>query len=276
LAGPLGGKPLKRLIITHHHSDHIGLAGWLAQETGAAIWTSRTAWLTANLLRHEVDELPPPEQIAYWKAAGMSPEMLAQKSGQRPYNSCDYVHALPRSYHRLHAGMRLTVGGRHWRIISGGGHAPEQLIFIEEGGDLVIGGDQLLPAISPNIGVWASEPAADPLREWFESLDEIAPLARESQLVLPGHKLPFTGLPLRIGQLRQNQIGALKRLKAHLSTPQKAVDCFMPMFKREITGSAWGLALAETLAHLNYLEAEGEITRRRDEQGADLWQLNPK
>jgi glyoxylase-like metal-dependent hydrolase (beta-lactamase superfamily II) len=153
----------------------------------------------------------------------------------------------------------------------GHGHAPEQATFWEAGGDLVLGADQLLPSISPNLGVHASEPEADPVADWLESCERLSAYATDRQLVLPGHKLPFTGLPFRLTQKIENHHGALARLKAFLAEPRTAAECFLPLFRREIREGEFGLALAETVGHLNHLLATGEAVRVRRDDGAWLW-----
>jgi glyoxylase-like metal-dependent hydrolase (beta-lactamase superfamily II) len=160
------------------------------------------------------------------------------------------------------------MGGRSWEVLTGNGHAPEHATFWSRDDDLVIAGDQILPSISPNIGVYATEPMADPVGEWMESCARFAGLARAEHLVLGGHKLPFTGLPLRMGQLLDNHHGALERLLDHIGTPKAAGECFAPLFKRNIGEGEYGLALVEAFAHLSHLHQTGRATRDRREDGA--------
>jgi glyoxylase-like metal-dependent hydrolase (beta-lactamase superfamily II) len=274
LAGPLGYRPVRRVVVTHHHPDHIGLAGWF-QDQGAELLTTRTAWLYARMLVLDAPALPPPEQLAFWRGAGMPPDMLAKRAAEKPWNFADTVAPLPLGFTRITEGQTLRMGGRDWTVRMGNGHAPEHATFWETGGELVIGGDQLLPGISANIGVYATEPGADPLGDWLATCQRLAPHARPDHLVLPGHKLPFTGLPFRLRQMEDNHHGALDRLRAALDTPRTACDCFVPVFGRDITGDAFGLAMIESVAHLNYLLHRGEITRTRRADGAWLWQRLP-
>ena len=273
LAGPLSGKPLSRVIVTHHHPDHIGLAGWL-QDKGAELATTRTAWLYARMLVLDEQASPLPEQVAFWRAAGMAPDLLATRMAERPFNFADVVAPLPLGFTRLQESEEITIGGRRWTIRMGNGHAPEHATFWSLDDNLVLGGDQLLPSISANIGVYPTEPDADPLGEWLDSCARFKAFAREDQLVLPGHKLPFTGLPLRLHQMIENHRGALDRLRDHLTTPRSAAECFMPLFKREITGGAYGLALVEAVAHLNHLLQRGEVSRTMTETGAWNWVMH--
>ena len=110
---------------------------------------------------------------------------------------------------------------------------------------------------------------AEGQRRYVESLSAYA---RPDQLVLGGHKLPFTGLPTRMRQLIDNHHGALDRLAGHLDEPHTAGECFPPLFKRSIGEAEYGLALVEAIAHLNHLFHVGVVSRERREDGAWLWQ----
>lgn len=273
IAGPLGALPIRRVLVTHHHPDHVGLAGWF-QSRGAELLTTRTAWLFARMLMLDEQAQATPEQVAFWQGAGMDADILDQRRSERPFNFADVVHPMPLGFTRLSDGQTLSFGGRDWIVRFGQGHAPDHVTLWALDGDLVIGGDQLLPTISPNLGVYATEPEADPVGEWLAACAALAPFATEGQLVLPGHKLPFTGLPDRMRQLIENHHGALDRLRQHLAkAPRTAAECFPPLFKRTITDGLYGLALVEAVGHLNHLLALGEVTRERRADGAWLWQL---
>lgn len=273
LSGPLSGKPVCRVFVTHHHPDHIGLAGWFQTEHGAELITTRTAWLFARMLTLDVHTAPTMETITFWKQAGMSVDILEKRLTERPFNFADIVAPLPLGFSRVKEGDDVTLGGRKWRIRMGNGHAPEHATLWSEDGELVIGGDQLLSTISPNIGVYATEPGADPLAEWLESCERLMPFANDKQLVLPGHKFPFTGLPVRMRQLIENHHGALDRLLIHLKSARTATDCFAPLFKRKIGDGVYGLAMVEAMAHLNHLYLLDKVTRTLNNDGAWVWRL---
>ena len=272
LAGPLAGKPVHRVLVTHHHPDHVGLAGWFQSEHGAEVVTSRTAWLFARMLQLDEQDRPTQETIRFWRQAGMPPEILNQRLEERPFNFADVVAPMPLGFQRLKEDDTFHTGGRSWTVRMGNGHAPEHITLWSEDGDLVIGGDQLLPSISPNLGVYATEPGADPVSEWLEACQRLAPYATEAQMVLPGHKLPFRGLPLRMQQLEENHHGALARLLDHLDTPKMAAECFQPLFLRTIGPAEYGLALVEAMAHCLHLWHQGTVDRTESDEGALLWQ----
>jgi glyoxylase-like metal-dependent hydrolase (beta-lactamase superfamily II) len=267
LAGPLAGKPVARVIGTHYHPDHIGLVGWLMDQ-GATFATPRTAWLMARMLQLDPHDVPTPETLAYYIRSGMDADEYALRRAERPFNFADCVAPIPLGYARLQEGQTIQIGGRTWDIRMGDGHAPEHATFWSRDDNLVIGGDQLLPSISANLGVYAAEPDADPVEEWLVSCKKFKPFARDDQLVLGGHKLPFTGLPLRLHQMVENHHGALDRLMGHLAEPKTAAQCFPPLFKRKIGRGEYGLALVEAVAHVNHLYLAGKVSRTLGDDGA--------
>ncbi len=276
LAGPLGGKPIGRVILTHHHPDHVGMAGWLMDRFGAELVATRTSWLMARMLILDEEARPTPQALAFWRSAGMAQEVFDARKDDRPYNFADVCHPIPVGYTRVKQGDMITAGGREWDVHIGNGHAPEHLTLWSRSDNLVIAGDQIISSISPNLGVYPTEPDADPVGEWLEACGRLSSLAREDHLVLSGHKRVFSGLPMRMRQLIENHHSALDRLRKHLTEPRTAAECFPPLFKRQIDGGVYGLALVESVAHLNHLLQSGEVTRTRREDGAWLWQTRDR
>lgn len=272
LQGPLKAKPVTRVIVTHHHLDHVGLAGWFATEHGAELVMTRTAYLMARMLQLDVQDAPTPEMIAFWRSCGMAPDILATRQAERPFNTADAVGPIPLGYTRIQEGDEITIGGRLWDVRCGDGHAPEHATFWSRDDALVLGGDQLLGSISPNLGVSATEPFADPVGDWMRSCTKFQKYATDGQLVLTGHKLPYTGLPARLRSLIDNHHAALDRLLAFLSEPRAACECFVPLFKREVKGGEYGLAMVEAMAHCVHLFHNGLVTRALRDDGAYVWQ----
>jgi glyoxylase-like metal-dependent hydrolase (beta-lactamase superfamily II) len=265
-AGPLGGDPISRVLVTHHHPDHVGLAGWLKSQ-GAELLTSRTAWLMARMLVLDEQPVPTPETLAFCRRWGMDADILAKRAAERPFNFADIVAPLPVGFTRVAEGDVLGLGGRRWNVARGDGHAAEHLVMFEEGGDLVLGGDQLLPGISPNLGLYPTEDNADPVGDWLAACERLAPMARADHLVLPGHKTPYRGLPTRLASLGQNHVAALNRLHAHLREPRTGGECFAPLFRRNVDEKLYGLAFFEAIAHLQHLHLTGRAERRTRDDG---------
>ncbi len=273
LAGPLAGAQVTRVILTHHHPDHCGLVGWF-QDQGAELITTRTAWLYARMLVLDVQERPAAATLDFARRAGTPAPLMAKKAAERPFNFSDVVAPMPLGFTRIDEGSVLEAGGRRWLVRIGHGHAPDHATLWSTDGEVILGGDQLLPGISANIGVYPTEPEADPLSEWLASTAAFVPFATDTQLVLPGHKTPFRGLPFRLHQMAENHHSALDRLLALVAEPKTAVQCFPALFKRDIGPAEFNLALVEAVAHLNCLLQRGAVSRSLDTDGAWLWRAH--
>ena len=258
--GPLRGRTATRVIVTHFHPDHVGLAGWLCRRFGVRLWMSREEWLFARMLSLDVREAPPEDAIAYWRAAGWSDERIAAEAAKGWGRFSAAVSEVPQSLVRMRDGDEIAIGDRRWRVVVGSGHCPEHACLVDEAGGVMIAGDQVLPRITSNVSVWMSEPEGDPLGDWLASIDRLRALAPDL-LVLPAHGEPFTGLHARLDALEHGHRDRLDALHDHLREPRRAVDCFPILFGRRIDDSIMGLATGEALAHLRRLEVEGRAVR---------------
>lgn len=270
LAGPLEGRPITRLICTHMHPDHIGLAGWLCRRTGTPLLMSRTEYLTGRTLAAESAGDAPPEGEVFYRAAGWSDDQIAAwRDGYGLF--AKGVSPLPRAFTRLQDGDVLTIGGDEWRVVVGAGHSPEHVCLWRTSDDVFIAGDQILPRISSNVSVWPTEPDADPLGDWMDSLAKLRALLPENALILPSHGEPFRGVHERLDALKRGHETALKRLERTLRKPTRVLDAFPAVFGRAVGDAMLGMATGEAQAHLNYLEQRGRARRTRDKNGVDWW-----
>lgn len=265
LAGPLAEKPVKRVLMTHSHPDHLGLVGRFA-DAGAEVIASRTAWFQGRMMTLDRHERHPAENIAFRKRAGLAGEALNAYAEEKPFNFADCVARIPLGFTRVKEGDRFRAAGRNWQVRMGEGHANEHVTLWSD--DILIAGDQVLPGISPNIGVYPTEPEANPLAGWLETCKRFGDLGKDP-LVLPGHKLPFRGLDFRLRMLIENHVAAFDRIETALDNgPLTAIGMMPAIFRREIDASQFGLALVEAVAHANYLYQAQRITRRMNSNGA--------
>lgn len=264
----LCGKPITRLLVTHCHPDHMGLAGWFAQEWGLRMWITQSEWLLGRLLAVDLTQEFVDGQVAFYRRGGFTADVLAQL-GERGNIYSSRVTLPPVEMNRLRDGDALTIGGRQWRVIVGTGHSPEHACLHCEELGVLISGDQILPKITPIIGVWATEPDADPLGLYFESLDRFRRLP-DRTLVLPSHNLPFVGLPARVRDIEHHHERRLDQtLKACGGEPLTGWQLLHKLFPRELDLHQTTFALGESLAHVHYLMRKGRIAR---EAGADgVW-----
>lgn len=275
LDGPLSSRPVGRVIATHHHPDHIGLAGWFQSQQGAELWTTRTAWLYARMLQLDAPEKrgepPYPEIPAFFRRCGYDEEQLERQALRSKFNFSVLVAPMAPGFRRIVAGETIEIGARRWEVLIGHGHAPEHAMLLSRDDGLLIAGDQILPRISPNIGVYPVEPESDPVGEWLESSRLLGAALNDDLLVLPGHGAPFYGAATRLAEIVAEHEEALDRLEASLAEPRRVIDCFEPMYQKRISAAAEGLATVETLAHLNHLRAADRAERRLGEDGVYWW-----
>lgn len=269
----LGGKPITRVIVTHLHADHAGLAGWLVERFDCPLLMTRTEYLAAqSLIAGTGDKFAFHD---FFRAAGWQTEEVDALANRRRTIARFYA-PLPGSFHRLSDGGELMIGGRLWRVIAGGGHSPEHACLHCPELDLFISGDKVLPSISSNISVDVQEPDANPLAEWFETLTRIRSAVPDSVLVLPSHGRCFRGLHGRIDALVQDQRAALSRLLEALTMPRRVDEVFGVLFSRPILRtdiSQRSLATGEALALLNHLVARQRVQRTCGTDRANIYQI---
>jgi glyoxylase-like metal-dependent hydrolase (beta-lactamase superfamily II) len=271
LDGPLRDRPLTRIIATHCHPDHIGLAGWLCERLGLQLLASQTEYLVALTIRLDPGALNAEPYRSFYRSHGLSDsntELLL--SGGLRY--LRMVSALPRTFRRVIAGETLSIGGRDFSVMTGGGHSPEQVMLYCASENLVLCADQAMAKISPNISVEAMDPNGDPLGVYLRSLDSLKRTLPENVLVLPGHNLPFTGLATRIDELSSHHESRCQAILAACAEGPRSVAELVPVvFKRVIDDPhQMGFAFSEALAHANYLVRRNELAVRKTPGGALL------
>jgi glyoxylase-like metal-dependent hydrolase (beta-lactamase superfamily II) len=267
----LDGRPLERLIATHFHPDHMGLAGWLCEKTGASFWTTRLEWLTARALVHDRSEAFVEAGRRFDLQTGLDAELMAERAGRgNVYRT--RAAPPPAAYVRVNQGDDLVIDGEAWRVLIGRGHAPEMIALYSAERDLLIAADQVLQKISPNISVWPGEPDADPLADYFESLEPFRELP-ETALVLPSHGQPFYGLRARIDELIDHHRDRLERAVDAAGDGRTAVEIMPALFDRKLDAHQLGFALGEAVAHLNHLVFNGVLVRHLDAAGAFRYRL---
>jgi glyoxylase-like metal-dependent hydrolase (beta-lactamase superfamily II) len=254
----LRGARVGRVLVTHGHPDH-GLADWLCARFQAPLWIAQGEYLIARALMAALPGFDLDSRDAFYRSHGMDEGTLARLR-RRGNMYARFAPSAPPSYRRILAGERLGMVGRDWLVIRGIGHSPEHAAFYCRELGVLISGDMLLPRISTHVGVWGSEPEADPLRQFLDSLAAFEALPADT-LVLPSHGLPFRGAHQRVAQLRAHHDQVLARTRAACHVPRSAAELVPVLFSRALDAMNASLALGESLAHLNHLCARGELRR---------------
>jgi glyoxylase-like metal-dependent hydrolase (beta-lactamase superfamily II) len=269
-ASSLGGRPVTRIIVTHYHPDHIGLAGWLAGRWDAVFATTEKEWLNARMLsRDEGDDIAGIGRD-FARRAGLD-DAFATLFSERQKSYRRGVAGVPPAFFRLEDGAEVTIGGRLWRVVIGEGHAPEHACLHCAELGVLIAGDQVLPRISPNVSVSLHEPAGDPLDRFLASLARIRRLVPPDTLVLPSHNLPFYGLHTRIDELLAHHRARCGEILEACVRPMSAAELLPTLFRRPLDRHQTGFAVGEALAHLNYLKGQGTIVSARDPAGIERY-----
>lgn len=263
----LEGRPVKRVICTHMHNDHSGLAGWLTRHWDIELWMSRAEFFMCKVMAAYRPQDVPTDAMNFYRRAGFPKQQLDLYS-ERFGTFGQMISALPQGYRRIHDQDQLQIGDRSWDVVVGRGHSAEHVCLYNRDLRLLISGDQVLPRITSNVSVMAYEPHANPLKEWLASCADLRERLPDDVLVLPAHQDPFHGLHERLGFLIEFHEACLERLYALCDEPRRAVDAFPALFpQREIKDLMYFAATGESIAHLHYGVEDGVLGANTDADG---------
>jgi len=268
-SGPLAGRKYTRLIVTHFHPDHIGLAGWLCERFGLPLLTSQTSYLSSLNISLSPGALDAAPYRDFYLRNGLDPETTMRVTTQG-HGYLKMVTALPPIFERVVGGDVLEIGKRKFEVLTGDGHAPEQVMLYCAEDNLFLAADQVLAKISPNVSVWAVDPTGDPLGLYLRSLRELATKLPADALVLPGHELPFYGLHVRAKELiahHEKRCAAIAAFCA--SQPSTAAELVPVIFHHALDSHQMSFAFSEVLAHVNYMLRENQLAWADREGGVE-------
>ncbi len=257
LTGFCKGERIHKIIVTHFHPDHVGMAGWLMRRTNAPVHMSQLDYLMAHQACAPLNDNQTAERRRFYQGLGLLEEqtdsLLARKM-----SSNDGISEAPVAYTRMVGGGAIQVNNETWEFHSFSGHSPEHICLLNAKRNIMISGDQVLPNISPNIGVPFNEPAANPLQEYLDSLAILVTFDAET-LVLPSHGRVFKGIQQRAQRLMDGHHRHLDLLRELCVTPQSGKEATEAMFGTRLNVFNLSLGVGEALAHLNYLIGIGDL-----------------
>lgn len=265
----MAGEPASQILVTHLHPDHSGCAGWLADHFDVDLWMTREEYMLCRILVADTGRSAPDEGVGFYRAAGFGDDAL--ENYRKMFGLFGrFVTPLPESYRRLYDGQKGLVGDHEWEVVVGRGHSPEHACFFNEELNLFVSGDQVLPSISANVSVYPTEPDANPLKDWIDTLTAIQARIPEDVLVLPAHGRPFRGAHARTKALVDEHLLRLDTLIEFCAESRRTVDVFPALYRAKITKDNLMFATGEAVAHLNYLLHEELITSEQDKEGV-IW-----
>jgi glyoxylase-like metal-dependent hydrolase (beta-lactamase superfamily II) len=264
----LDARPVRRIVATHYHPDHLGNGAWLSARFGVTVAMTAAEYLTGHAVHAQTAGYAVADTCALFRAHGVSADHVRELSARGNRYRAG-VPELPQKFQRVFPGASLRLGGTDWRVIGGYGHSPEHAALHASDRRVLISGDMLLPRISTNVAVWPAEPDADPLARFLESLAAFEALPDDT-LVLPSHGLPFRGIVARVTQLREHHRARLAELidaVGSANASASAADIVPVLFRRPLDLQQRFFAVGEAIAHLNHLAASGRLAKKADVAG---------
>jgi glyoxylase-like metal-dependent hydrolase (beta-lactamase superfamily II) len=259
LAGPLSGRPITCIIGTHYHPDHIGMAGWLTKTLSVPLYMSESEFLIAQHFETHRGAVDGYHRRSLYRRHGMDEDLAAGVIG-KGHSYQRLITGLPENFIRLEHGNNVTIGGRRFEVLTGGGHSSDQVMLFCRDDNLFLVADQVLPRITPNISVTALEPLGDPLGRYLSSMATIQRIVPPDAVVLPGHDWPFADLHDRIDKLVAHHRARCETIaQACRLRPHNTLELMPLLFRRSLDLHQLSFAFTETLAHVNYMVAAGDL-----------------
>jgi glyoxylase-like metal-dependent hydrolase (beta-lactamase superfamily II) len=259
-------RDVSRIVVTHAHIDHYGLAGYLMERTGAELLMHTFTDLDCEKYRHP-DTARARRRDTYADHGVSESERVDLADHLTRW--LPYLHTVVEASRRLRGGEELIIGADSWEVVHTPGHSLAHVCLWSPARRVLLSGDHLLPVITPPV-TFERGFDADPLRSYLESLRLVAD--RGPQLVLPGHGHPFGDAVGRIEAIMRTKVRRLEKIRRAIQErPSSVTELADQLVAKAILAHQRQLAISETLAHIAYLRWSGLIERRTRPDGVYEW-----
>jgi glyoxylase-like metal-dependent hydrolase (beta-lactamase superfamily II) len=252
-------KPLKAVLATHTHVDHIGVAGWICETWQVPLWVTKAEY---DGLQHFLGMDPKNDttlatELNDFYHCGGIPETDYELIIRGLLGFQKAFHPLPDKYLSLEEG-KLVINGETWQIQINDGHTVAHTSLFNQDRSILISGDQVLARISSNVSVRFGELNSNPLKSWIAGLERLKSLPKDT-LVLPSHEKTMSNLHDRVDELIKGYLDNAHKILSFCQTPSTAEEILRALFPRELSPLDHHLAYGETMAYINYQLTEKNI-----------------
>ena len=247
-------RDVERIVVTHFHPDHLGLARWLQE------WSGPPVYMLEDGIQHSREVWNDPDHASF--AEHMIGGGMDQALAERAAAQMRAKLSLPGEILPLQKGEKIELGAGVARVLHAPGHADYQVMLHDWGRKVLFSADHVMLEITPNIGLWP-DTKGRPLARYLESLSSLRGL--DADLVLPGHGPLFHDFDGRVDELLLHHEERLDLMQRALGDePRTPFAVSRELFRYTLSLYERCFALAETLAHLEYLVSEGRAERVED------------
>ncbi|UJL47369.1 MBL fold metallo-hydrolase [Virgibacillus sp. NKC19-16] len=251
------GIVVEKVVLTHTHQDHIGLAKWFQDNVGVPVYTSNLGYkeMQKNRETNVRDKI----------------KRLVVKHGgyELPTNSEDgsFIYDFePDGF--FEKNREILLGDELYEAIWTPGHAPDHFCFYNKSNKVMIVGDHLLKDISPVIGLWTGE-EANPVEDYYHSLELIANCP--TNIALPGHGESIFELNKRVAETKSRHASRLQQVLEGVENERKTAHQVCEEIYGNLESALYVSQLMATITRLIYLESVGKV-KRVEEEGIVMFQ----